>query len=103
MFSSSDSQSGDQFVEAFKGIVTTQPLLVGFFGLLAFAVVIIALVLYRNHKVKIRRIRSPTLTKTMVDISPVKEYEPIAGFIEATAAVESAPGQGLKQVDDTPP
>jgi hypothetical protein len=89
MFSSNSAEGGGQVVRVLERALTSQPQLVGFFGFLAFLVVVLALVLYRRHRLKFRRVRSPTgSTGTSLEIVPMKDYRPIDGFDDATMITE---------------
>jgi len=85
MFSIADATRGDQIVRVFD----SHPQLAAFFGCLVFLTVVIALLAYRRHRIKFRRVRSPTgATGTSLDIVPVREYPPIEGFEDSTVVID---------------
>jgi hypothetical protein len=89
MFSSNFADGGDQLVRVLEKALTSQPQLIGFLGFLAFWVVVLALVVYRRHRFKFRRVRSPTgSTGTSLEIAPMKDYQPIDGFDDATLVAD---------------
>jgi hypothetical protein len=81
--------------------LTSHPQLVGFFGFLAFFAVVLALVVYRKHRFKFRRVRSPTgSTGTSLEIVPMRDYQPINGFDDATVVTEWPSGEETERPSD---
>lgn len=101
MFSNIFADGSGQVVRVLEIALTSHPQLVGFFGFLAFVVVVLALVVYRKHRFKFRRVKSPTgSTGTSLEIVPMKYYQPINGFDDATVVTERPPGEETERPRD---
>lgn len=101
MFSDIFADGSGQVSRVLEIALTSNPQLAGFFGLLGFLVVVLALVVYRKHRFKFRRVRTPTgSTGTSLEIVPMKDYVPINGFDDATVVSEWPSGDEAERPSD---
>ena len=89
MLSNGFADGEGEVFRAIQRALSSEPRLIGFFGCLAFALVVIALVLYRRHRFRFWRVRSSDgITGTLIEMVPARHYPPISGFEHATAVTE---------------
>jgi len=84
---------------AIVAILVEHPVLVCALGIVVCSTLVTGMVLFRRHRFRLRRERSPTghaATDFSLEPLPVRQYPEIDGFIEASVAPQLEVGKGRR-------